>query len=65
MWHPSAPCFNSISLFRVQQLASINVSSDDVALLARELLLSTAEAEHTLKKHNGDAEAALRAFVAS
>jgi hypothetical protein len=31
------------TLFRVQQLASVNVSNDDVALLARELLLSNAD----------------------
>jgi hypothetical protein len=46
-------------------LAAVNVSNDDVALLARELLLSNADAELTLRKHNGSVEAALRAFVAS
>jgi hypothetical protein len=52
-------------LRRVQALAKVIVSADDVALVARELLLSTSDAETLLKKHAGDAESCLKAFVSS
>lgn len=52
-------------LTELAELAKVVVSPDDVALIARELLLSPADAELTLKKHGGSAEAALRAFISA
>ncbi len=53
----------SVGISRVQLLAKVVVSADDVALVARELLLSTADAETLLKKNAGDVQSCLKAFV--
>ncbi|GLE00225.1 hypothetical protein PINS_up008952 [Pythium insidiosum] len=49
---------------REKQLAAVKVKKEDVELIARELEMSTQQADRKLREHNGDVLACLKALVA-
>ena len=48
---------------RANELAKVSISKEDVELIVNELEVSEAEAEKSLRLHNGQVVAALRSFL--
>ncbi|KAJ0412149.1 hypothetical protein ATCC90586_005762 [Pythium insidiosum] len=49
---------------REKQLAAVKVKKEDVELIARELEMTTQQADRKLREHNGDVLGCLKALVA-